>query len=75
MALRAVMMVVGVAVADVTISTVILTLAATTVITTSLVLTPVAFANLPAKSDFLSSVKSETLPAATKVLETTDVIV
>ena len=69
------MMVVGVAVADVTISTVMLTLAPTTVTTTSLVLTPAAAANLLATSDFLSSVKSETLPAATKVLETTDVTV
>ena len=66
---------VGVAAAEVTTSTVMLTLAPTTVTTTSVMLTPAALANVPASWDFLSSVKSETLPAATKVLETTGWIV
>ena len=75
MVLRAAMTLVGVAAADVKISTVMLTLAPTIVTTTSVMLTPAALANLSASSDFLSSVKSATLPATTKVLETTGWIV
>ena len=69
------MTLVGVAAADVKISTVMLTLAPTIVTTTSVMLTPAALANLSASSDFLSSVKSATLPSTTKVLETTGWIV